>query len=145
MPQREQTLANHAQLTPAYHFIAAPLGFAYVVWAIARTVRTPNVDTAFALVGALAVFMAIAVSRLQALRVQDRIIRLEERLRLARVLPADLQQHIPSLRPSHLIALRFASDNETPELVRHVVSNPAIKPKEIKQRVKHWQADWFRA
>jgi hypothetical protein len=97
------------------------------------------------LVGALALVGAIAMLRLSALRVQDRVIRLEERLRLGRLLPTDLQPRIEEIRPSHLIALRFASDAEVTDLVRRVLADPSIKPKAIKQQIKNWKADYFRA
>ena len=143
--QRTQNFGNHAQFTPAYHYFTAPLGLAYLVWAIWRLIAAPGADSAFALVGALALFGAIAVSRTQALKVQDRVIRLEERLRLARLLPVELHPHIGSFTPSQLVALRFASDQETPGLVREIIANPSLKSKDIKQRVANWQADWFRA
>lgn len=144
MSTRQQNFANHAHYTPAYHFVAAPLGFAYVVWAVARTIDDPSADTGFGLLGALATLMAIVVSRLQALKVQDRVIRNEERLRLAALLPPDLQPHIAGIRASHLIALRFASDAEVEGLVRRILAEPGIPPKTIKQSVKSWRADWFR-
>ena len=144
-PERTQHLSNHAQWTPAYHFVTVPLGLVYLVWAIRRVLDNGSADNWFILVGALALVGAISVSRLQALKVQDRVIRLEERLRLATLLPADLQPHVGRLRASHLIALRFASDEEVPGLVREIVANPGITPKEIKGRVKQWRSDWFRA
>jgi hypothetical protein len=143
--ERTQNLANHAQWTPAYHFFTVPLGLAYLVWAIRRVMEHGTGDNWFMLLGALALVGAISVSRLQVLKVQDRIIRLEERLRLAALLPADLQPHIGRLRASHLIALRFASDGEVEGLVREIVANPEIAPKEVKRRVKQWRGDWFRA
>jgi hypothetical protein len=142
---RPQTFANHTQWTPGFHFFASPLAAIFFVWAVRRVVQTPNTDTAFMLVGAVALLASTAMGRVQALKVQDRVIRLEERLRLMRILPADLQPHIPSLRASHLVAMRFASDEETPELMRYVLANATVKPKEIKQRIRNWQADWFRA
>ncbi len=140
-----QQFSNHAQWTPGYHFFAAPLGLAYMVWSIMRLVRTPNVDTAYAMVGSLAIVGAIAMVRLSPLRVQDRVIRLEERLRLARLLPADLQPHIEKIRPGQLVGLRFASDAELVELTRKVIANPAMTGKEIKAEVKNWKEDYFRA
>ena len=140
-----QNYSNHTQYNPLYHFVAQPLGIIFLVWSIMRVVRHPNVDTAYMLVGALALAAAIGVARTQVLRTQDRLIRLEERLRLKRVLPADLQARIEELRPRHLIALRFASDDEVTDLTREVLANPAMTPKEIKQKVRQWRADHFRA
>ena len=140
-----QSFEKHAQYTPGYHYFTSPLGIIFVIWSIQRLIANPGIDTAYMLVGALALFGAIAMLRLSSLRVQDRIIRLEERLRLARILPTDLQAQIESLRPSHLIALRFASDAEVTDLVRKVLADPTIKPKEIKRQVRSWRADYFRA
>lgn len=145
MPKARQSFANHAQYNPLYHFVAQPLGIVFLVWSIQRVIRHPSVDTAYMLVGALALAASIGVARTQVLRTQDRLIRLEERLRLARVLPADLHGRISDLRPSHLIALRFASDEELPDLVRMVLANPSLKQKDIKQKVRQWRADHFRA
>jgi len=84
-------------------------------------------------------------SRVQALTVQDRIIRLEERLRMRQLLPADLHPHIDTLTHRQLVALRFASDQELADLVRDVVAGQLATPKEIKQRVRNWRPDWLRA
>ncbi len=143
--ERTQHFGNHTQWTPLFHFAASPLSIAYFVWSVRRLVAAPSADTAFVLVGATALMTGVFVARLMALKVQDRVIRLEERMRLTRILPADLQPHIQGIRAGHLVALRFASDAEVPELVRAIVKDPSIKPKELKQRVKNWQADFFRA
>ena len=143
--ERTQNFGNHTQWTPIFHFAASPLALVYFVWSIWRLVLAPNADTAYMVVGATALVTGVFAARLMALKVQDRVIRLEERIRLARVLPADLQQHINGIRAGHLVALRFASDSELPELVRTILKDPAIKPNELKQRVKNWQADFFRA
>lgn len=145
MAPSTQSFANHAQYTPGYHFFTSPLGLIFLVWTIKRTIDNPNADTVYMLVGALALVGAITMLRLSALRVQDRVIRLEERLRLGRLLPADLVPRIEEIRPSHLIALRFASDAEVTDLVRKVLADPSIKPKAIKQQIKNWKADYFRA
>jgi hypothetical protein len=145
MTKPTQSFEKHAQFTPIYHYFTTPLAFVYLVWAIRRLITNPNADTVFMLVGALAILGLVAVTRLSPLRVQDRLIRLEERLRLARVLPADLQSRIEELAPRHLVALRFAPDAEVSDLVRKVLANPAMTPKEIKQQVRNWRADFFRA
>jgi len=144
MAERAQDISNHRQWRPIYHFFTVPLYLFYLGWALQRAIANPGMDSWFALLGAVALALVALVGRLQALKVQDRVIRLEERLRLAEILPADLQPHIGRLRASHLIALRFASDEEAPALVREIVANPAISSREIKQRIKHWRADWFR-
>jgi len=80
-----------------------------------------------------------------ALTVQDRLIRLEMRLRLRQLLPPDLQPRINDLTHRQLVAMRFASDAELAELVREVLAGKLTTPKDIKLRVKNWQADWLRA
>lgn len=143
--ERTQHYGNHAQYTPLFHFFASPLAIAYLVWAIMRAMRLRDAESHFDLLGAVALVGIVFSARLMALKVQDRVIRLEQRLRLSRILPADLQPHVLDIRPGHLVALRFASDEEVPELVRAVIADPSITPNAIKQRVRNWQADFFRA
>ena len=145
MASTSQTYANHAQYTPGYHFFASPLGLIFLIWSVKRFISNPGADTGYLLVGALAIAGAIAMLRLGHLRVQDRVIRLEERLRFERILPDDLKARIPELRVSHLIALRFASDEEVGDLVRKVLADPSITPKAIKQQIRNWRPDTFRA
>ena len=105
----------------------------------------PTRSTAFALVVAFALVMLALSSRVMALTVQNRIVRLEMRLRLKEVLPADLQARAAGLTLEQLVALRFAGDDELPALVRDVLDGKLSSQKDIKQAVKHWQADWLRA
>ena len=79
-----------------------------------------------------------------ATRLQDRIIRLETRLRLEKVLTPDLAARIGELQLTHLIGLRFASDAELPGLIQQVLANPSLRSNDIKKQVKHWQADHLR-
>lgn len=139
-----QNFANHAQTVPGYHYITGPLTIIYVCWSIWRAFTLRSGESVFDLVGALALFGAYAYARIFPLRAQDRIIRLEERLRLSRLLPADLAARIDELRPRQLIALRFASDGEVVELVREVFAGTLTHPKEIKMRIKSWRADYLR-
>ena len=80
-----------------------------------------------------------------ALRVQDRVIRLEMRLRLAQLLPADLRPRINELTPKQLVALRFASDEELPDLVRTVLVDRITDGRAIKKMIRNWQGDYLRA
>jgi hypothetical protein len=144
MAEPQQNFANHVQMVPGYHYVTGAFVLAYLVWSIARLVTAFSADTAYALVGALALFGVYAYTRLFPLKAQDRVIRLEERLRLARLLPADLQPRIEQIAPRHLIALRFASDAELPELARAVLDDPSITPKQVKAKIRSWRADHFR-
>ena len=144
MADQPQNFANHTRFHPPFHFFTVPATVVYRFWSVQRLIANPGADTAYALVGALAIFGATYGLIRHTRFGQDRLIRLEERLRLARLLPAELQPQIETLRPSHLVALRFASDAEVEGLVRKVLANPAMTTKEIKQQVTHWRADHFR-
>lgn len=145
MADKTQTFANHAQYQPMFHFFASPLALIFVVWSLTRLFANPSFDTAYMLVGSLALFGAVAVARLSPLRAQDRLIRLEEQLRYARLLPADLAARAQAaFSPRHYIALRFASDAELASMVEMVLENPALKGKEIKSQIKTWRPDTFR-
>ena len=140
-----QSYANHAQYNPLFHFFTSPLALIFLVWSLTRFFGDPSFDTGYFLVGALALFGVVSVSRFSPLRAQDRLIRLEEQLRYRRLLPAALaEQAIATLSPRHYIALRFASDAELAGLVEQVIANPALTSKEIKQQIRNWRPDTFR-
>lgn len=145
MSKTPQNFANHAQLTPLYHYFTTPLALTFLVWSITRCFRNPSYETVYFLVGALALFGVVSVARLSPLRAQDRIIRLEEQLRYQRILPAALAERaMATFSPRHYIALRFASDAELVSLVETVLANPDLKGKEIKQQIRNWRGDYFR-
>ncbi|MBZ5559807.1 MAG: DUF6526 family protein [Acidobacteriia bacterium] len=146
MAEREQTYKNHARFLPPFHFFVIPVLAANVVYAGRHLVtRGVSITTGWELVIAFTLLMLGFLSRVQALAVQDRVIRLEMRMRLKQVLPADLQAKINDVSTKHLVALRFASDAELPDLVRDVLAGTLDKQKDIKLRIKSWQADWQRA
>lgn len=145
MSNTPQTYANHAKFTPLYHFVTSPLALIFLVWSITRFFKVPSYDTGYMLVGALAMFGVVSVSRLSPLRAQDRIIRLEEQLRYQRLLPAALaEQATAAFSPRHYIALRFASDAELPALVDSVLTGKLEQPNDIKRAVRDWQGDTLR-
>jgi hypothetical protein len=144
MPDRIQNYKNHTRLLPAFHLFVIPVLFLNFLNAIRHVWLLPTRSMAFQLVVAAALLTLGFLARTQALTVQDRIIRLEMRLRLKQVLPPDLQPRINDLTYQQLIALRFASDEELPELVREILSGQLQTSKAIKMRVKNWQADWLR-
>jgi hypothetical protein len=94
---------------------------------------------------AMALIVLFFYVRIFVLTVQDRVIRLEMRLRLAELLPAELRPRILEFTVGQLIALRFASDAELPALARKVLDDKLDDRKAIKQMVKDWQADYQRA
>ena len=145
MSTATQNYKNHARWLPAFHFFVMPvllINFLMTLW---RLVQTPDTTTLWAVVVAAALWTLGLLARLQALSVQDRVIRLEMRLRLRELLPADLQSRVYELTPRQLVAMRFASDQEMPELAREVLSGNLPTTKAIKMRIKNWQADLLRA
>ena len=144
MPQAPQTLKNHARLLPPFHFFVIPVLFINFLNAIWNVYQMPSGSTAWALVVAAALLTLAFLSRIMALTVQDRVIRLEMRHRLKDTLPFDLQPRINELSPKQLVALRFASDDEMPALVREVLAGNLATQKAIKERVKNWQGDYLR-
>lgn len=145
MAERVQNYKNHARWLPAYHFFVLPVLLVNMANAIRHIVQNPTLSTVFAFVVSVALLMLGFLSRVMALTVQDRVIRMEMRMRLRQVLPPDLHSHINGLSHRQLVALRFASDAELPDLVRDVTAGTLTTPKDIKLRVKSWQADWLRA
>lgn len=145
MPQTSQTYKNHVRWFPPFHFFVAPVlllnfvNVARIAWV------SPSGSTAFAALVAAALFGLALLTRAMVATVQDRIIRLEMRLRLREVLPHDLQGQIGELTCGQLVALRFASDAELPELVRQVLAGVAKTKRDIKVKIQKWQGDYLRA
>jgi hypothetical protein len=138
-----QTLANHAKLDPPFHFFLAPVGLILLGAAIYELVRNPGMMGAFHVLAVVWAIVAIFKMRIYSLKVQDRVIRLEERLRMERVLPESLQPRILELTESQLIALRFACDTELSSLVQKTLSGN-LASKDIKKSVQTWRPDYFR-
>lgn len=142
----EQNYANHTKWVPTFHFFVVPVMVLNVVQSIVRLARHWFYwDGLVGVLVALSLLIFIFNARLFALRVQDRVIRMEEWQRLAKLLPSDLQTRIMEFTPRQLVALRFASDGELPELARKVLADNITSPKTIKQMVKSWRADYLRA
>jgi len=145
-----QTYANHAKIVPSYHYFALSVLVVNLIWSLWKVVRALtndayalNFDLVLGVLLALALVSIGLHSRLFPLGVQDRLIRQEMRLRLAETLPEDLKGRIDEIQRGQFVALRFASDAEMPDLVREALDK-GLKSKEIKQRIKDWQADHFR-
>ncbi len=144
MPEKlPQTYANHARLDPGFHFLLIPLALIAVVVSIVYLVRQPGWGASLGVVLAIALFLAAFTTRTYALKVQDRVIRLEERLRLTLLLPESARPRIKELTEGQLIALRFASDDELPALAMRAVQEKLTK-KQIKAAIESWRPDIFR-
>lgn len=140
-----QCYKNHRRFVPLYHFVLFGVLVINLLWCVLRAVRALSFETGWAVVMALAFLVIFSYIRIFTLAVQDRVIRLEMRKRLGDVLTGDLRARIGELKPGQLIALRFASDGELPELVREVLSNDIQDRDVIKRKVRDWQADDLRA
>ena len=145
MAEAVQSYQKHARWLPGFHFFVIPVLLVNLVNEMRHLWMEPTRHFAFQVVFAAALLGAASLSRVQALTVQDRVIRLEMRLRLRGLLPPDLQPNINELTHRQLVALRFASDAEMAELVRDVVAGKLATSKDIKMRIKTWQSDWLRA
>jgi hypothetical protein len=144
MPE-PQSFKNHGRLVPIWHIGVFFSLVANFFWAVYRLWHGVSGDTVIQLILAVALILLFGSVRVQILTVQDRVIRLEMRLRLAHVLPPEMHEHIPALSVSQLVALRFAADAELAALVQDVIAGTCTTQKEIKMRVKDWQGDFQRA
>ena len=140
-----QSYKNHTRFFPLFHFIASPILLLNFINSLRHAWLNPNRSTAFAALVAFGLVAGLLAARTMALKVQDRVIRLELQLRMRGLLPADLAARINDLTPQQMVALRFAGDKELPDLVRDVLAGKLTKQKEIKLAIKDWQADYLRA
>jgi hypothetical protein len=142
----EQSFKNHVRWVPAYHFFIVPVLTLNLGWSIYRwKVAGFSFDGLVSMLTAAALAVLALYARLFALSVQDRVIRLEERMRMGRLLPEDLKLRIDEFSRGQLVALRFASDAELPALARKVLTEKIQGVKTIKLMVKDWRADFLRA
>jgi Family of unknown function (DUF6526) len=142
----EQSFANHGKFFPPFHFFVLPVMVLNFIWSCWRLY-----GMGFTWYGAeqvllaLALFVGFGCARVMALKVQDRVIRMEERLRYERLLPADLKPRIGEFTVAQFVSLRFASDAELPGLARKVLDDKMTERKAIKQMIKTWKPDYLRA
>ncbi|MFZ0417860.1 MAG: DUF6526 family protein [Candidatus Sulfotelmatobacter sp.] len=138
-----QTLANHTKLDPLFHFVVLPV---FALSAIGGTIHFlwhPSFHSGSFFVISVAAVIAVLKTRIYALKVQDRVIRLEERLRLSTLCSEPLRSRIPELSEGQLIALRFASDAEAPKLAERAL-NEKLSRADIKKAIQTWRPDYWR-
>ena len=138
-----QTLPSHYRWLPAWHFFAFPVLLINAIYQIVEFAKNANLDTAWNAVVWFAVALAVFLSRYMPLRVQDRLIRLEERLRLLRLMPNRVT-NIERLTVDQLIGIRFASDAEVSHLIDRIVAGELVTRQDVKRAVQHWRADFMR-
>jgi len=148
--RKPQTLANHTRFDPPFHFFIVPILAVGVIFAFIHFfAHLSHADFRDKLHAILLILLALAVmtwvfkTRLYALKVQDRVIRLEERLRLMQLLPDPLRSRIPELTEGQLIGLRFASDAEVPKLTERAL-NENLSRNDIKKAIQNWRPDYWR-
>ncbi len=139
-----QTYANHTRRHPPFHFFVVPVMVINFIWSVVEFVMTPGWNSGRWAVVSLALLVLMFLVRMNPLKAQDRIIRLEERIRYQQALSPALLQQTSTLRARQIVALRFAPDDELEELVSAVVTGKLTKPAQIKQAIKNWRGDTFR-
>jgi hypothetical protein len=140
---KPQSLKNHARFDPLYHFFITTFYLLNLVYASVHLHRQPSISSRWYLVLSLVVIVPILKLRTYPLKVQDRVIRLEERLRLQALAPQAWHAQIYRLTESQLIALRFAGDDEVVELAKQALEH-YLDRKQIKERIRNWRTDDWR-
>ena len=141
--KKPQTYANHTRRDPLFHFFALPVFLLLALAGMVHFIWRPGLHSGLMFVVGVALAVVVAKTRVYSLRVQDRVIRLEEQLRLASLLPEPLRSRIPELTPGQLVGLRFASDAELPGLVERALSEKLSK-EDIKKAIQNWRPDYLR-
>jgi hypothetical protein len=144
-PAKEQNLANHARYVPGFHFVTGALAIVILGWSLYRLVTQRSTDALFTTLIALAIVGEFWYLRAFPLAVQDRLICLEEKLRLATLSPSESRSLYGQLTPNQLIALRFASDAEMPALAKRVIDEKITGRAAVKALIVNWRADHMRA
>lgn len=139
-----QNYANHRRLVPMYHIVLFLILVVNLLWSIWHVYKHPGLAAGMNLLLAIGFGILFLYVRTFPLAAQDRLIRLEERLRLAEILPDDLKGRIGDLKEGQLIGLRFASDEEVPELVRQILDGKINGREDIKKAIKNWRPDTYR-
>jgi hypothetical protein len=142
-PQPAQDFKHHARFHPPFHFVTGFALTANLVFAIVHFVKHMSVWSGWIVVMSIVIWVPVLLIRIYALKVQDRLIRLEERLRLQSLAPAEWHQQIYRLTEDQLVGLRFASDDEVIALAKQALEEN-LNRKQIKERIKSWRADYFR-
>ena len=140
-----QTYENHVRIVPVFHMVLFGILLLNLGWSVYQAYRAFSFGAVVSLLLAIGLIILSLCARIFVLTVQDRVIRLEMRLRMETLLPADMRPRIGEFSRSQLVALRFASDEELPELARKVLAEKIEDRKTIKKMIKHWNPDYLRA
>jgi hypothetical protein len=143
MEKKPQTLANHAKFDPPFHFLVAPVLLINVIVVGYYLFRFPGLGGTWLLLVSVALLVLAGRTRSYATHLQDRIIRVEEHLRLAAIVPEPLRSRIGELTDAQLVGLRFASDAEVPALVQRALDEQ-LSRSDIKKAIQNWRPDYSR-
>jgi hypothetical protein len=145
-----QNFKNHGRIDPPFHYIAIPILLLNLLLVLGITIHLAIAHRTHAMILhiwltllAFALVVVATNSRVKDLKLQDRVIRLEERLRFAALLPPATLAATASLTVPQIVALRFASDAELPALVARTLAEN-LTPKQIKESVVTWRPDTHR-
>lgn len=139
-----QSFATHTRWHPTFHFFIAPVMVINFFWWVVTFFRSPSFESAWLIVVSVALLVLMLLVRTNSLKVQDRVIRLEETLRYHQLLSPATLQKTGALTVGQIVALRFAGDDELEELISATLAGKFAKPKDIKRAIKHWRSDDFR-
>ena len=144
MANQGQNFSNHTRFVPPFHYVALPILLVNFVSAVVGLFNGITFDASLHVLVAVALIIVALFARVFALKAQDRVIRLEMRLRMRELLPDDRQGRINDFTPTQMVSLRFAGDAELPELARKVLDENITKTTSIKKMITDWQGDYFR-
>ena len=144
MANQGQNFSNHTRVVPPFHYVALPILLVNFVSAVRGLFDGITFDASLHVLVAVALIIVALFARVFALKAQDRVIRLEMRLRMRELLPDDRQGRINDFTPTQMVSLRFAGDAELPELARKVLDENITKSTSIKKMITDWQGDYFR-
>jgi len=145
MTAMAQEYTNHRRIFPLYHYVALPILVVNLGVAVAHLVKRPSLWNGWLVVLSVGLVCGLVAGRWSALMVQNRLIALEMRLRLAAVLPAELRARIPEIRMRQLIGLRFAGDDELTGLVERCLHGELETADAVKRAIREWRPDFIRA
>ena len=145
MAVTSQSYANHRRFFPLFHYVAVPILLANVMVAVAHAIQRPTPFNGWLALLSIGLVAGVVANRASALHVQNRLIGLEMRLRLATTLAPELRARIPELHLRHLIGLRFAGDAELPGLVERCLRGELATTDAVKREIREWRPDFIRA
>ena len=144
MANQGQNFSNHTRFVPPFHYVALPILLVNFVSAVVELFNGITFDASLHVLVAVALIIVALFARVFALKAQDRVIRLEMRLRMRELLPEDRQGRINDFTPTQMVSLRFAGDAELSELARKVLDENITKSTSIKKMITDWQGEYFR-